>query len=67
MQDYWTADTAGRCAGVTRPNVRIEYTTSQTQLCRNDILRVVDNLTGIFTGSCGIGEFRQLQRKADPA
>jgi hypothetical protein len=61
---YYVSDLPGRCRGVTRQGNRIEYTTSTGQLCRGEILRIVDNAGGFFVGSCGMGSFEKLTPKA---
>ena len=63
IDDYWVTTPNGKCNGITRVNNRIEYSTTLTQLCQNDILRIVDNLTGQFAGGCGVGKFRKLREK----
>ncbi|MEZ5921603.1 MAG: DUF6491 family protein [Parvularculaceae bacterium] len=68
VSTYYVNKLSGRCSGATRVNNRLQYTTSLSQLCRNDILKVVDNSTGIFSGSCGVGSFEKLTLKpADDA
>ncbi len=51
---------SGRCSGASRAGNYIQYTTSINQLCRGEIVRVVDNMTGMTTGSCGLGDFEKL-------
>jgi len=62
--NWYVSDLATRCRGVVNQANRLEYTTSLTQLCRNDILRIVDNVNGFLTGSCGMGSFERLAAKA---
>ena len=64
VNDYYVSDLGGRCSGATRNSNRFEYSTSLSSLCRNDILKVVDNSTGFLTGSCGVGSFEKLAKKA---
>lgn len=61
--NWYVSDLATRCRGVVSSGNRIEYTTSLSQLCRNDILRIVDNVNGFLTGSCGMGSFERLAEK----
>ena len=63
VDEYWLNETAVRCIGVTYGNNRIQYLSSIAQLCRNDIVRVVDNFTNINQGSCGLGGFKKLKRR----
>lgn len=60
---WYVSDLKTRCRGVVSRGNRIEYTTSLSQLCRNDILRIVDNGGGFQTGSCGMGSFERLAGK----
>lgn len=60
--NWYVSDLGARCRGVVGRGNRIEYTTSQSQLCRNDILRIVDNANGFLTGSCGMGSFERLEK-----
>ena len=64
VNDYYLNELSGRCSGASRPGNRLQYTTSLSRLCRNDILHVVDNSTGMMQGSCGVGSFERLERKA---
>ena len=64
VNDYYVSDIKGRCSGATSTFNRFEYTTSTAQLCRNEIIRIVDNSTGFLTGSCGMGSFEKLVKKA---
>ncbi|MEL6113459.1 MAG: hypothetical protein AAFR20_11715, partial [Pseudomonadota bacterium] len=53
------------CRGAARSSNRIQYTTSTGRLCRNEIINVVDNTTGVLSGSCGLGSFERLERKEE--
>lgn len=64
VSTYYVSELPGRCGGVTRQGNRIEYSTSIGQLCRGEILRIVDNAGGFVTGSCGMGSFEKLRAKA---
>ena len=61
--NWYVSDLSTRCRGVVSRGNRIEYATSLSQLCRNDILRIVDNPNGFLTGSCGMGSFERLAEK----
>lgn len=63
VNNYYVSDLSSRCNGATRGSTRFEYTTSTPQLCRNQILRIVDNGGGFLTGSCGMGSFEKLTKK----
>ena len=43
-----------------RPFTYISYTVPGAQLCRGEIVRVMDQGTNTVVGSCGIGEFEKL-------
>lgn len=36
---------------------RLERRSPSTSLCRNESLRVIDNNSGVYYGSCGLGDF----------
>ncbi len=69
VSDYYVSDLKSRCGGSTSGFNRFEYTLSTGSLCRNDIIRIVDNGTGFLAGSCGMGSFEKLEKKpaAEPA
>ena len=51
----------GKCAGLVREE-RFSYSTTINQLCRGEILTVLDSF-GRSWGSCAIGEFEELTKK----
>ena len=61
---YYLNETTSRCNRATSGFTRLEYTTSLSQLCRNEIIRVVDNSGGFTAGGCSLGSFERLERKA---
>ncbi len=63
--NWYVSELPRRCGGVVNRGNRIEYTTSLTQLCRGDILRIVDNAGGFLAGSCSMGSFERLIEKAE--
>lgn len=65
FNDYWLVNTNGRCSGSTRPQNRLQYSTSISQLCRGQIIKIIDNQSGLIAGSCSIGTFKKLEPKAD--
>ncbi len=67
LNQYYLNKVSGRCSGADRTFNRIQYTTSISQLCRNEIISIVDNTTGFTTGSCGLGDFERLENKVDNA
>ena len=64
---YFLNETSDRCQGITRPQSTIVYTTSIAQLCRNEIITVLDAPGGFNIGSCGAGDFQELRLKDAPA
>lgn len=55
----------GRCNQAASAFTRIEYRVSGSQLCRGEIVNVVDNSTGLTAGACGFGDFERLERIED--
>ena len=66
VADFYLNQVRGRCRGAARGSNRIQYTTSLAQLCRNELINVVDNLSNIFVGSCSLGSFERLEKKPEP-
>lgn len=62
---YYLNETLGRCENADSAFTRIEYRISGSQLCRGEIIHVVDNGTGMFAGACGLGEFERLEKKKE--
>ena len=62
---YYLNEIPGRCTGAGRFNNRLQYTTSINQLCRNEIINVIDNATGAVMGACGLGSFERLEQKVE--
>ncbi len=60
---YFLNVTTNRCFGASRPNTRLQYMLSQNLLCRNEIIRIVDNGSGFQRGSCGLSDFQELRAK----
>lgn len=63
--EYYANDVSGRCNGATRNSTRLEYATTLSELCRNELIRVVDNTTGVQIGGCGLGSFEKLEKKTE--
>lgn len=62
LNDYYLNEVSGSCSGAARAGNRLQYTTSLSQLCRNEIITVVDNSNGFTVGSCGLGGFERLEK-----
>jgi Family of unknown function (DUF6491) len=67
VNKYYLNKVSGRCSGADRTFNRIQYTTTTGQICRNEIISVVDNSTGLINGSCSLGDFERLESKPDDA
>jgi len=67
VNDYYVSDLSTDCNGATRSSTRFEYSTSTAQLCRNEIIRIVDSNGKFLVGSCGMGSFEKLKNKEAPA
>lgn len=50
----------GRCNQAASAFTRMEYRVTGSQLCRNDIINIVDNSSGLWSGSCSLGDFEVL-------
>lgn len=64
---YYLNKVSSRCHNAHRSNYRLQYRTSQSQLCRLEIINVVDNSTGFTAGSCSLGDFEKLTEIEAPA
>jgi len=60
--NYYLNKVSGKCSGAHWAGSRLQYTITTGQLCRNEIITVVDNATGITEGSCGLNGFEKLER-----
>lgn len=58
--DMWLNVVPSRCSQASSNFTYIQYRTSGSQLCRNEIIHVVDNSTGARSGGCGLGDFERL-------
>ncbi|MEM8937087.1 MAG: hypothetical protein AAGC77_11830 [Pseudomonadota bacterium] len=65
VRNYYLNDLKGSCNGADRSWNRIQYSTSTAQLCRNEIIKIVDNSSGFTVGSCGLGTFERLEQIED--
>lgn len=50
----------GRCNQAASAFTRMEYRVTGSQLCRGDIINIVDNSSGLWSGSCSLGDFEVL-------
>lgn len=66
VNDYYLNRPRNRCAGADRVGNRLQYKISGGMLCRNEIIQVVDNSSGLTGGSCGLGVFEKLEKAVEP-
>lgn len=62
-KNYYVSDLSSRCSGSTSTFTRFEIRSAIGSLCRNDIINIVDNSTGLLSGSCAMGSFEKLTKK----
>lgn len=48
------------CNGADRSFSYLQYDTPTAQLCRGEIIRVIDNGSNMVQGSCGLGDYERL-------
>ena len=65
--DYYLSELSSSCINADGVNTRLQYETTLAQLCRGEIIRVVDNSTNFTVGSCGMGSFERLEKVEEPA
>lgn len=63
--DYYLNTVSGRCSRAADGFTHLEYSTSLSHLCRNEIINVVDNSQGFQVGACGLGGFERLKSKEE--
>lgn len=64
---YYVNETLGSCERAASSFNRIEITLFSPRACRGEIVRIVDNNSGFFEGSCSLGDFRALKKKPKEA
>jgi hypothetical protein len=60
--DFYLNETGSRCSGAARAGNYVQYKMSGNQLCRNQIITIVDQTSGMTVGSCGLGSFEKLEK-----
>ncbi len=66
LNSYYLNQVSG-CNGADSSFNRLQYKLHGGQLCRNEIIQVVDNSSGMTVGSCGLGSFERLTKKPKKA
>ncbi len=64
---YYLNETRGSCERAGSSFNRIEVTLFGPRACQGEILRVVDNNSGMFEGACSLGDFQELKKKPKEA
>lgn len=63
---FYLNEVAGACKDAEWSGNRLQYKVTGSQLCKNDIIHVVDNSGGFFVSSCSLNDFERLEKhKAD--
>ncbi|NWG91484.1 MAG: hypothetical protein HXY21_03105 [Parvularculaceae bacterium] len=63
--DYYVNDLRGTCNDVDSGFTRIEVNLFGSQICSGEIIKVVDQSSGMFKGACSLGDFERLRKKPD--
>ena len=59
---FYLNEPSRRCSGASDPFTYLQYEVSVGSLCRNEIIHVVDQSSGIRAGGCTLGDFQELQK-----
>ncbi|MCI5047468.1 MAG: DUF6491 family protein [Aquisalinus sp.] len=62
--EYYLNETNGKCSGASRMGTSFQYETSISQLCRGEIIKVIDRGIDMQVGACGLGNFQKLEKKS---
>lgn len=60
---YYLNETRGVCRGASASFTRLELNLFGSNLCSGEIVKVVDNQTGMFRSTCTLGVFEKLKKK----
>ena len=66
-RDAYVTYMNGSCQAALRPFTYLSYSVSGAQLCRGEIITVMDQGLNTSVGSCSIGEFQELSPLPDDA
>ncbi|MEL7488574.1 MAG: hypothetical protein AAGJ87_15320 [Pseudomonadota bacterium] len=67
LNDFYLNRVSGRCNGADRNSTFLSYKTTQSVLCNNEIIFVVENINRFNLGSCALGKFEELKKIEQPA
>lgn len=59
---YYLNELSSSCYGAGRAGNRLQYEIYGGQLCRNQIIHVVDNSGGFHVGTCALGDFEKVEK-----
>jgi hypothetical protein len=60
---YYVNETDGACHDADSNFTRIDISMFGSQLCTGEILKIVNQSSGMFKGSCSLGAFEKLVKK----
>jgi hypothetical protein len=60
---FYVNETRGICRGASASFTRLELNLFGSSLCSGEIVKVVDNQTGMFRSTCTLGVFEKLKKK----
>lgn len=63
QSDYYLNETKGACNDADSNFSRFDIDLFNSRLCSGEILKVVENQSGIFQGACSLGDFEKLTKK----
>lgn len=64
--EFYLNETRGPCNDADSNFTRMEVSLFGSRICSGEIVKIVDQSSGIFQGACSLGEFERLTRKATP-
>ena len=62
---FYLNEVSGRCSKADRSGYALTYETSGSQLCNNQIIRVLDTTSRNAFSSCSLGKFQPLEKKSE--
>ncbi len=63
VNDYYLNETRSACNDVDSNFTRIDVELFGSRLCSGEVLRIVDQSSGIYQGACSLGVFEKLTKK----
>ncbi len=62
--NYYLNETRSQCNDADSNFTRFDMTLFGSRICSGEVIKVVDQSSGIFQGACSLGEFERLTKKA---